>query len=355
MGFGIEAVFFSLALADATRRRNDSIAALHQEAEGRVKELETRQREVTQLNDELRHQVAERSRELGEALSTVDAAATSPVEVGERFHGRYRVLRVLGEGGMGVVYEVERVTDAQRFALKVISGAQSGVNAARFLREAEIGARVRHPNVVSIVDVGVERGAPFLVMELVTGQPLEEMRARFGDVAWAMPILGQVLEGLAALHDAGVVHRDLKPGNILVGGAAKISDFGISRLGAPTTSAVNVEGATVDASASRKDLTGTGAFLGTPNYMAPETARGGRDVGVASDMFAFGIIAYELLTSRSPFAMPPVVLAMAGQPIPPPSPLDATVPERLSALVLACLSIDPSARPSARDAARVTG
>jgi hypothetical protein len=332
-GFAIESIFFSLALADATRRKDVAVAR--------------GEREVNQLDAELRHQVAERSRELGEALGAKSAIAASPIVVGERFHGRYRVIGPLGEGGMGVVYEVERLTDAQRFAqrfaLKVITGAVSGSNAVRFAREAEIGARVRDANVVSIVDVGVERGAPFLVMALVRGRSLESMRDRFGDLAWAVPILRQIAHGLVALHEAGVVHRDLKPGNVLVGDddIAKISDFGISRLGAES---IDVQAATVDASSPRPDLTGTGAFLGTPLYMAPESAAGGRRATIASDWFAFGIIAYEMLAKRPPFAMPPVMLAMAKHDIPTPPPI-AGVPDALAAIVLECLAVDPAKRP----------
>ena len=111
------------------------------------------------------------------------------------------IVRALGEGGMGAVYEVVRATDGETFALEVVTGGVSRAGAIRFAREAEIGARVRHPNLVSIVDVGLgDSGAPFLVMELVRGDALEERRDRFGDAAWAMPLLRQIARGLATLH-----------------------------------------------------------------------------------------------------------------------------------------------------------
>jgi Protein kinase domain len=316
-----------------------------------------REKTRTVLEQEVGHQVAERSRELGRALARGESSALSLVlSKGDRFHTRYRVVRPLGEGGMGAVYEVERLTDAARLALKVVTG--TGTNAARFAREAEIGARVHHANLVSIVDVGVaEGGAPFLVMELVKGGSLEDRRARFGDVAWALPILRQVVEGLLALHDAAVVHRDLKPANVLLSGTegalvAKISDFGISRFGPPTLGGpIDPRAATVAASPTPEasHLTSTGAMLGTPLYMAPEAAKGGRTVEASADVFAFGILAYEAITGRFPFAMPPVLLALAGQALPLVAPMGTVgLDGGVRDCVLACLSEDAAARPSAR-------
>ena len=305
------------------------------------------------LKKELSHQVAERSRELGAVLArsdvTLDVRRLSP---GERFAERYKILSALGAGGMGAVYEVERVTDGATLALKAVVGEVSGASAARFAREAEIGARVHHPNLVSIVDVGVSAGVPFLAMELVRGGSLEAQRARFGDVAWARPILRQVAEGLAALHDAGVVHRDLKPANVLLadGGIAKISDFGISRFGELDDASADPNAPTMAATSKKSaELTGTGVVMGTPLYMAPEGARSARALDASADVFAFGIIAYEMLTGKSPFAVPAFVLAMAEQPIPaPPAMDDARVPRSLASVVAASLASDAIRRPRAR-------
>jgi hypothetical protein len=298
-----------------------------------------RARSEAQLKQEISHQVAERSKELGAAIARSEISLDArKLAEGEHFAERYRVVRPLGMGGMGAVYEVARLTDDRRLALKAITGDITTARAARFAREAEIGARVHHENLVGIVDVGIAEGVPFLVMELVSGGSLEDHRARFGDRQWALPILRQIAAGLAALHTAGVVHRDLKPANVLLSDNrnARISDFGISRFGV-------LDDGSVDAHAQTQErgLTGTGAMLGTPMYMAPEAAGGGRAVDASADVFAFGIIAYELLTGKSPFAVPPVILALTQQPLPPVAPT-----EGLSAEILACLDRDPTRRPS---------
>jgi eukaryotic-like serine/threonine-protein kinase len=263
-------------------------------------------------------------------------------------------MRKLGEGGMGAVYDVTRTTDARRLALKVISGVHSGATAARFAREAEIGARVRHENLTSIVDVGVARGgAPFLVMELVEGGSLEERRSRFGDLPWALSLLGQIAGGLAALHTDGVVHRDLKPANILLttAGVPKIADFGISRIGVGSSeTTMDARASALIASLTELDkLTGTGALLGTPLYMAPEAAREGGALDSAADIFALGILAYEMLTGSAPFSLPPIVRALRGQPIPSPAPIHGSLVEpRVAECIMACLAPEPERRPTAR-------
>lgn len=316
------------------------------EAQKLVIARERAQREEL-LERELAHQVAQRSRELGAALARTDAVLdVRRIAPGETFDGRYTILRRLGGGGMGAVFEVERKTDGERLALKVVVGEVSGSSPARFAREAEIGARVRHPHVVAIVDVGVYAGVPFLAMELHDAS-LESERARFGDAAWAKPLLRQIAAGLAALHRAGVVHRDLKPGNVLLAadGTAKISDFGISRFDEDDGAEVDAVAPTmVGVSKPRGiELTGTGMVLGTPLYMAPESTRGARSVDARADVFSFAVLSCELLTGRLPHAVPPVLLAMAGEPIPP-GDVDVE-PGALREALLSALDADPGRRP----------
>ncbi|MGZ3451632.1 MAG: serine/threonine-protein kinase [Polyangiales bacterium] len=293
------------------------------------------------LKRELAHQVAARSRDLGEVLARLDAPTLGgKLSPGDRFDARYRIVRTLGAGGMGAVYEVERITDGQSFALKVITGHSSP---ARFAREAEIGARVHHPNVVPIVDVGVSpNGTAFLVMELVAGGSLEDRRARFGDPEWALPVLREIARGLSALHGEGVIHRDLKPGNVLLGEdeRVRISDFGISRFGSSDDIDPVAE--------TMKPLTGTGALLGTPLYMAPEAAYGGRTLDASADVFAFGILACEMLTGRAPFEVPAIMMTMAGRALPEPAFVSEVLEAKLAALILECLAEEPTRRPRLR-------
>jgi hypothetical protein len=323
---------------------------------------EQRAREVGILDREVRRQVAERSRELTETLARSEGSvAPAALEVGDVFDGRYRVTRALGRGGMGAVYEVERTRDGRKLALKVVTAALQAKQAARFAREAEIGARLQHENLVPIVDVGIAAGAtPFLVMELMQGGSMEEQRARFGDTGWALPVLAQIASGLTELHAHRIVHRDLKPANVLLvdgsGGEpslARISDFGLSRFGALDDSAdAHVEDAAPGTAArdrSPDDLTETGALMGTPVYMPPE-AWFGPARHASADVFSFGVLAYEALTGRSPFPVPPVLLVRARQLIPAPAPLDE-VDDPLASLVLACLRVEPSERPRAKDLA----
>ena len=137
---------------------------------------------------------------------------------------------------MGVVYEVTRVSDGRRLALKVLTTEATGISLARLAREAEVAGKITHPNLVAIVDVDVSSaGELYIVMELVKGQSLSEARKYYGNVQWALGVLGQIASGLAALEASGIVHRDLKPANVLLTGndntpIAKICDFGIARV-----------------------------------------------------------------------------------------------------------------------------
>ena len=225
----------------ASMQRGDQLNAVLAE---RVTALELRERENLALNGELQRQIADRSRQLFAALSFVGAAtaeATPRLAIGTRVQGRYRVIRELGEGGMGTVYEVHRDLDGRRLALKV-TRRTDGPSLARLAREAHVAATIVHPYVVGVVDVDIATdGYLYIVLEYVDGPTLGALRSRFGDVAWALRLLAQMGKGLQTLHDHGIVHRDFKPENVLVAdpeGApvARVTDFGISRLTIGTAS-----------------------------------------------------------------------------------------------------------------------
>lgn len=328
-------------------------------------------RQADLLNEELRRQIAARSLELEEVTRRLGKGLLTPTVLtpGETVEGRYRVVRELGEGGSGRVYEVKRVSDDMSLALKVLTTADEPAALARFAREAQIAARVKHPNVVSVFDVDVAgAGFLFLVMEYVDGPTVRSAKDRHRDPAWAMAVLAQVADGLAALHDAGIVHRDLKPANVLIVGGTegtrplvKIADFGISMVRASAadpapasarntedevTQDVRVSGA--QPRVSDPDLTDVGDVMGTPMYMAPELLGGARHASPASDVFAFGAMAYELLTGERPFGNIEDRMLDEGRALPVRQRAE-WVSAAVAAVVDACLAREPAQRPTARE------
>jgi len=315
--------------------------ALNEELGRRVVELETGTRRIESLNTELRRQIHERSSAIFEKLAASLPTAPRSLDVGEVVSGRYEVLRPLGEGGMGVVYEVRRLADSQRLALK-LTHASDPVSLARLAREARIASRVHHENVVDVVDVDVsDSGLLYLVLELVEGPALRDFlrapRGRF----WSVSVLHQIACGLRALHAHGVVHRDLKPDNVLLTGdvfgvpSVKITDFGISRqldLAELTGEVTQKLGAgETTPSARRVDrlaggtLTEIGRLAGTPTYMAPELADGIRYADESIDVFALGVIAHELLLGRRPFVSAPILARLEGRSLPEAEPLRGSI------------------------------
>ncbi len=251
--------------------------------------------------------------------------------------GRYVVEALLGRGGMGEVYEASDPKLGRRVALKLIVSDTSAEGAALLVREARAAAAFEHPNAVVIYDVGEHEGAPFIAMELVRGAPL---RRHVGDAAVPsakrLRWLVDVARTLAAAHAAGLVHRDIKPDNVMVrdDGAIKVLDFGIARRSVP----VDPSAPTETPLGQVDTLSGRGGVVGTPLYAAPEQLRGERVDGRA-DQFSWGVLAYELLSGRLPWAADDAVTALAQVLSAEPPPLTAAgLPRAVEAVVARALA-----------------
>jgi len=257
-------------------------------------------------------------------------------------NGRYQVERTLGHGGMAVVYLARDAELGRQVALKLLAQnlADGGEFRKRFVREARLAARLSHPNVVQVYDAGEDERLPFIVMEYVPGQTLAQLLAHRGKLPApeAASLVRQAALGLQHAHDAGLVHRDVKPQNLLLrdDGVLKIADFGIARA----------------AESSR--LTKLGTVLGTAAYLAPEQALGG-EVGPPADIYSLGAVLYELLAERPPYEFSSLAELAEKQrsgAILPVRDLEPAVPDELEAVVMRCLARDPDFRPaSAREVA----
>ena len=190
----------------------EALEAMRTDLLTKVLEMESKGREVQTLNEELRRQIAERSRRLMSVIIRSKAGKSTPLpdlSPGKVVVGRYRVVRKIGEGAMGVVHEVERISDGRHLAAKFVPQLSDKKSLLRFMREAQILARLRHPNLIGITDVDMTAGGIlFMIMDLVVGGSLKSARRRFGEVRWALCVLRQIAEALAAIHTAGIVHRE---------------------------------------------------------------------------------------------------------------------------------------------------
>ena len=250
----------------------------------------------------------------------------------ETVGGRYRLGRSLGHGGMATVHLARDETLGRDVAIKRISEALSGdeVFRERFMREARTAAGLSHPNIVGVFDVGEEGGIPYIVMECVEGQTLADLLAENGqlDPDRTVDVILQACAGLEHAHAAGLVHRDIKPQNLLVrdDDTLKIVDFGIARP---------VDGT---------QLTLAGTILGTAAYLAPEQALGER-VTAAADLYSLGAVTYELLSGRPPYEFDSLAEFPVKQREGPPPPIDG-ISEELQDAVRRCLAPDPADRPA---------
>jgi serine/threonine-protein kinase len=279
---------------------------------------------------------------------SVLSAGFPHVNAGDLVAGRYRLLRPIGAGAMGTVWAARHELLGRDFALKLAAiSARAGPEVrARFLREAQIVGKLRHPNVVDVADVGdVGLGTGlYLAMELLEGQSLAERIAEHGpfDPPEALAIASEVCRGLSAAHAAGVVHRDVKPENIFLargpsgGIVPKLLDFGISKAG---------EG-------GEALITLSGQLFGTPAYMSPEQALGEIDIDHRTDVWSLGVVLYEMLTGRRPFAAesyPALLPLIADKDF---APLPPSIPADVQAIITRCLAKSREDRYPSADALR---
>src|SRR5688500_9362824 len=253
----------------------------------------------------------------------------------------YTIERELGGGGMSRLFVGEEVALGRRVAVKVLAPElAAGVSAERFQREIKLAAQLQHPNIVPVIVTGIANGLPYYTMPFVDGLSLRARLERNPamPIAEAVPILKDMARALAYAHDHGVVHRDIKPENVLLADeAAVVTDLGIAK--ALSASRTDAPGGT---------LTQVGTSIGTPAYMAPEQAAGDPATDHRADIYAFGCVAYELLTGAPPFhGLPPhkLMVAHMSEPPKPVTELRPDCPPLLAQLIAQCLEKDADARP----------
>jgi serine/threonine-protein kinase len=265
----------------------------------------------------------------------------SPVQEGDVLAGKYRVEKVLGFGGMGVVVSAFRGDLEQRVAVKFLTqqAAERPEAAERFRREARAAAKIRSEHVARVLDVGtLETGLPYMVMEYLDGNDIADELRRHGTlpISDAVEYILQAIEALAEAHAGGVVHRDLKPGNLFLARRAdgtrrvKVLDFGISKA---------LSGSSVE----ELSLTKTAALIGSPLYMAPEQMRSAKDVDIRADIWSLGAMLYEMLTGQPPYmgeSVPQLCAALLHDDPVPLRQHRAEIPEGLEQAVLRCLMKD---------------
>jgi serine/threonine protein kinase len=291
----------------------------------------------------------------GKATSPTETQAQSPASlygaeanmIGREIAGRYRILAKLGEGGMGAVYRGEQMSLKRAVAVKVLRPELSTNQniLKRFNAEAEVVAKLGHPNTVNIYDFGQDSdGSLFIAMEFIEGESLRKVLHEQGPLApaRALAIATQIAASLADAHAHGIIHRDLKPDNVMLQArgrqrdVVRVLDFGIAKL-------------RDDSRATQQAMTQAGDMLGTPQYMAPEQIRG-EAIDGRVDVYALGCMLYEMVTARMPFEAPSIMAMLSKHllenPVPPSVRRpDLAIPPAIDQLVMAAMSKDPNGRP----------
>lgn len=336
-------------LAEARERLTALNRSLEERVEEQVGETLQRAKEIETLNAQLRHEVRERSQELALTLQRLDdERGFSDLVQGSVLAGRVQLKRQLGSGAMGAVYAGIDLATGDPVAVKLMAGESSSpARVRRFMAEAEAAASVDHPVIVKTLAIDVdEEGRPFQLLELVEGDSLQAIRKKRGRLAAAevAAIGARLASGLAAAHAAGVVHRDIKPTNVLIQREeprVRLVDFGIAKQVRSTILAPT--------------LTAPGQIIGTPAYMAPEQIEAASVITPAADIYALGVMLYELIAGALPFAATGPALLVAAITMEP-MPLSELVPDappKIAAMLMRCLARDPEARPSARQLAEL--
>jgi len=265
-------------------------------------------------------------------------------QIGDILAGKYRLIKVLGEGGMGSVYEAKHERIGKRAAVKMLRPelATNEQLVSRFAREAEAAGAIGHPSIIDIYDIGqTDDGSLFLVMEFLEGESLGELLDRQPslDPGWTAYVVCQVLSALDAAHAKGIIHRDLKPDNIFLVNTGqalpdiKLLDFGISKI--------------TDYNNPDNRMTATGTLMGTPYYMSPEQARGAKDIDHLADVYSMGVILYECLCGRRPFVgdnMLALVHEVVNTYPPPPTMLCPDLSPQLEQVIQYAMAKDRSSR-----------
>ncbi len=268
-----------------------------------------------------------------------------PIAEGEILAGKYKIERILGQGGMGVVVAAMHLSLRQKVAIKFLLPGASKEVVQRFLREARSAARLKSDHVARVIDVSeLETGAPYMVMEYLEGNDLSRVLRKRGafPIVDAVDFVLQACEAIAEAHTLGIVHRDLKPANLFLTKAAdgsatvKVLDFGISK-----------DTGAEDGGEPESPLTQTKAMLGSPNYMSPEQMRSTRDADARADIWSLGVILYQLLTKVLPFKAPSfvdLIIKVNSEDAAPPTSHRPDLPAPLEQAILRCLKRSPDER-----------